>query len=128
MALSSIRPHASMSVGSADTIALTRSNSPALIASMNAAAAAASGIRRFYIPSVLQVVALVIAASSWVAGQTTTLPEQPLLGWALNADLVRRLPANGTPFALLDTVQNEAIGDRFVAGGLNVGRAPRFGG
>src|SRR5438093_900647 len=49
MALSPVRPRASMSVGSADTIALTRSYSPALIASMNAAAAAASVMGRFYL-------------------------------------------------------------------------------
>src|SRR2546427_312628 len=49
MALSPVRPRASMSVGSADTIALTRSNSPALIASMNAAVAAASDMGRFYL-------------------------------------------------------------------------------
>src|SRR5215813_6225223 len=37
MALSPVRLRASMSVGSSDTIAFTRSNSPALMASMKAA-------------------------------------------------------------------------------------------
>src|SRR6476646_6449435 len=49
MALSPVRLRASMSVGSADTIAFTRSNSPALIASMKAALLeVASGMHRFY--------------------------------------------------------------------------------
>src|SRR5438445_10648999 len=45
MALSPVRLRASMSVGSADAIAFTRSNSPALIASIKAAV---SGMGRFY--------------------------------------------------------------------------------
>src|SRR3954466_1663709 len=49
MALSPVRLRASMSVGSADTIAFTRSNSPALIASMKAALLeVVSGMPRFY--------------------------------------------------------------------------------
>src|ERR1700704_4846349 len=49
MALSPERLRASMSVGSADTIAFTRSNSPALIASMKAALLeVVSGMHRFY--------------------------------------------------------------------------------
>ena len=49
MALSPVRLRASMSVGSADTIAFTRSNSPALIASMKAALLeVVSGMHRFY--------------------------------------------------------------------------------
>ena len=54
MALSPVRLRASMSVGSADTIAFTRSNSPALIASMKAALLeVASGIPRFYRAAVI---------------------------------------------------------------------------
>src|SRR4051812_32835880 len=49
MALSPVRLRASMSVGSADTIAFTRSNSPALIASMKAALLeVVSGMHRSY--------------------------------------------------------------------------------
>ncbi|MGH9885595.1 MAG: hypothetical protein ACREBE_08710, partial [bacterium] len=49
MALSPVRLRASMSVGSPDTIAFTRSNSPALIASMKAALLeVVSGMPRFY--------------------------------------------------------------------------------
>src|SRR3989442_16007761 len=47
MALSPVRLRASMIVGSADAIALTRANSPALIASMKAAAL--SVMPRFYL-------------------------------------------------------------------------------
>src|SRR6266481_405052 len=47
MALSPVRPRASMSAGSADTIAFTRSYSPALIASMNAASL--SGMGKLYL-------------------------------------------------------------------------------
>src|ERR1700761_1255215 len=50
MALSPVRLRASMSVGSADTIAFTRSNSPALIASMKAALLeVVSGMHRSYL-------------------------------------------------------------------------------
>src|SRR5436190_6794802 len=49
MALSPVRPRASMSAGSADTMAFTRSYSPALIASMNVASV--SGMGRLYLPS-----------------------------------------------------------------------------
>ena len=59
MALSPVRLRASMSVGSADTIAFTRSNSPALIASMKAALLeVVSGMPRFYRAAV--VVALLV--------------------------------------------------------------------
>src|SRR5438876_2158514 len=47
MALSPVRPRASISVGSADTIAFTRSYSPALMASMNAASL--SGMDKLYL-------------------------------------------------------------------------------
>src|SRR6185295_18922144 len=49
MALSPVRLRASMSVGSADTIAFTRTNSPALIASLKAALLeVVSGMLRYY--------------------------------------------------------------------------------
>ena len=63
-----------------------------------------------------------------VAGQATTIPEQPLLGSALTADMLRQLPASGNPFAVLDAMQTESIADRFVAGGLNSATPPRVGG
>src|SRR5262249_23157203 len=56
------------------------------------------------------------------------LPEQPVLGTMLTAEMFRELPGNGNPFTILDVVQAEAIGDRFVAAGLNAATPPRSGG
>src|SRR5262245_36285247 len=66
------RLRASISAGSAVVIAFTRSNSPALMASINAAA---SAMARFCLAAAC---ALVTEAS--VSGQSNTIPEQPLLG------------------------------------------------
>src|SRR5262249_30023227 len=100
MALSPVLAHASISVGSADTIALTRSNSPALIASMNAAAAAASAIRRFYLA-----VVLILIASTAGAQTGTDEIRVPPLGSTLTADALTALPSSGgNLFTLLDTV------------------------
>jgi len=120
MALSPVRLRASINAGSAVTIAFTRSNSPALMASINAAE---SGIARFY----LLTAALIVTMGASVFGQSH-LPSQPLLGTALSAELLRELPASGNPFTVLDTMQTEAIGDRFVAAGLNAATPPRLGG
>src|SRR5262245_28573704 len=119
MALSPVRLRASSSAGSAVTIAFTRSNSPALMASINAAA---SGMARFY----LLIAAIILTSAPSVFGQSA--PERPVLGATLNADLLRELPASGNPMTVLDTVQNEVISDRFVAGGLNSATPPRAGG
>ncbi len=70
---------------------------------------------------------VIIAVPVSALGQTTALPEQPLLGSTLSADLLRDLPTSNTPFAVLENVQSESIGDLFSAGGLNVATAPRFG-
>src|SRR5262247_3569786 len=99
MALSPVRPHASMSVGSADTIALTRSNSPALIASMNDAAAAASGMRRFYLAFLFTLVSTAAGAQTSADGIRV-----PPLGSTLTADALADLPSSGgNLFTLLDT-------------------------
>src|SRR5262245_19252789 len=122
MALSPVRPHASMSVGSADTIALTRSNSPVLIASMNAAEAAASGMGRFYLALTFTLI------SSWAAAQTREQIQVPPLGSTLTVDALADLPSSGgNLFTLLDTVIPEVITDRVDSGGLNVGGAARIG-
>ena len=68
-----------------------------------------------------------MAASSSAAGQTIALPEQPLLGSTLTADILQDLPTSNSPFAVLENIQSETIGDRFSAGGLNAATAPRFG-
>ena len=42
--------------------------------------------------------------------------------------MLRELPASGNPFTVFDAMQTEAIGDRFVAAGLNSATPPRTGG
>src|SRR5262245_45454592 len=122
MALSPVRPHASMSVGSADTIALTRSNSPVLIASMNAAEDAASGMGRFYLALTFTLI------SSWAQAQTREQIQVAPLGSTLTVDALADLPSSGgNLFTLLDTVVPELISDRVDSGGLNVGGAARVG-
>src|SRR5207247_6077215 len=69
----------------------------------------------------------IMTVSSSAAGQTAALPEQPLLGSTLNADVVRDLPTNNSPFAVLETIQPEAIGNRFASGALSGATAPQFG-
>src|SRR5215470_17268784 len=97
MALSPVRLRASMSVGSADTIALTRSNSPAFIASMKAAAL--SGMPRFYL------LALFLLAASGARAQTpVSFEERPPLGAELTVGPIGALPSSGNLFALFDTV------------------------
>ena len=68
-----------------------------------------------------------MAVSSSAIGQTAALPEQPLLGSTLTADVVRDLPTSNSPFAVLETIQPEAIGNRFASGALSGATAPQFG-
>src|SRR5476649_890040 len=101
MALSPVRLRASMSVGSADTIAFTRSNSPALIASMKAALLeTASGMLRFY-RGLFALAMIPIAAAA--AAQTPATAEPQLLGSTLSADLLRDLPTGNSAFTVLET-------------------------
>src|SRR6185503_6983347 len=137
-----------MSVGSSDTIAFTRSNSPALIASMKAAPldVVSCIMPRFY-PGVVAVVfpapaestrrccvrlflsALVLVTAPLpLAGQAAPLPEQPLLGIAFTADRLDDLPTGANAFTLLETIQTEAISNRFSLGSVNVATAPEIGG
>src|SRR4051812_13476983 len=76
----------------------------------------------------LATLAFALVTGSPVSGQSIAIPEQPLLGSALTADMLRELPASGNPFAVFDAMQTEAISDRFVAGGLNSATPPRAGG
>src|SRR5882724_11273545 len=129
MALSPVRLRASMSVGSADTIAFTRSNSPALIASMKAALLeVVSGMPRFYraAPSmVAALLACVVSAAS--AGAQTTAPasERPPLGATITVDALGGLPSSENLFSLLDTVIPDVIGDRIDTGGVSAAAAAR---
>jgi hypothetical protein len=76
----------------------------------------------------LAAAAFALAANTAVSAQAVAMPEQPILGSALTAEMLRELPATGNPFAVLDAMQTEAISDRFVAGGLNSATPPRAGG
>ena len=148
MALSPVRLRASMSVGSADTIAFTRSNSPALIASMKAALLeVVSGMPRFYRAGSRGPKGLRYVRAPHVVAQTfrsarvrrrlrgtaraqTPVPvsEQPLLGSTLTADFLSDLPTGDNAFAVPETIQLETVSDLFSAGGLNVAAAPHVGG
>src|SRR5436190_2490411 len=114
MALSPVRLRASVSVGSADTIALTRSNSPALIASMNAAAF--SGMSRFYL-----LAAFCLAAAAADAQDAPAFRDRPPLGAEITVDPLGTLPSSANLFALLDTIVPDVIADRIDAGGTAAG-------
>src|SRR5206468_4506220 len=137
MALSPVRLRASMSVGSADTIAFTRSNSPALIASMKAALLeVVSGMPRFYPAApawaglkacatcggrtrVAQTfrsavcAAIVLFAVTARAQTPPSVSEQPLLGSTLTADFLGNLPTGSNAFAVPETIQLETVSDLF---------------
>src|SRR4029078_7791904 len=107
MALSPVRLRASMRVGSADTIAFTRSNSPALIASMKAALLeVVSGMPRFYRAALLT--AIVLAAAD-ARAQTPPVIDQPRLGSTFSAAVLRDLPTGGSVFAVPETIQLETV-------------------
>src|SRR5436305_13838858 len=114
MALSPVRLRASASVGSADTIAFTRSNSPALIASMNAAAS--SAMSRFYLLIVFS-----FAAAAARAQDAPRFQERPPLGAEITVDAIGSLPTSANLFALLDTTVPDVIADRIDAGGTATG-------
>jgi hypothetical protein len=73
---------------------------------------------------------LALALAGWSSstyGQTVALSEQPLLGTTLTGDLLRDLPTTNNPFAVLENLQTEVIGDRVSSGGMNIAPVPRFG-
>ena len=118
-----------MSVGSADTIAFTRSNSPVLIASMKAALLeVVSGMPRSYLVVVFVVFFGFVAAAR---AQTSPPPqpprERPPLGAAVTVGPLGALPAAGNLFALLDTLVPDLIADRIDAGGTSAGSPSRVG-
>src|SRR5262245_23907033 len=120
MALSPVRLRASINVGSADTIAFTRSNSPALIASMKAAAFSLMG--RFY----LAIVGCLVSVSA--AAQTPiSFEERPPLGAEITVGPIGNLPSSDNLFALFDTIVPDVIADRIEAGGTAAGAPSRVG-
>src|SRR6476661_5732303 len=115
MALSPVPLRASMSVGSTDTIAFTRSNSPALIASMKAALLlVVSGMARFY--PVWVAIALACAGSAGAQTDTSPSRERPPLGAWFTVEPLGGLPVTSSIFPLLSTVA-EVIPDRIDTGG-----------
>src|SRR3954465_12905319 len=104
IALSPLRLRASMRAGSADTIAFTRSNSPALIASMKAALLdVASGMHRYY-PGLAFVCVLACASAAGAQTSAAQREQMPLLGVGLSLDELRDLPVANSPFQLLETI------------------------
>src|SRR5262245_50430767 len=126
MALSPVRLRASMSDGSADSIAFTRSNSPALMASMNDRL---SGMARFYLA-----LAVALAVAAPAAAQSASPPssqdnapprpssqERPPLGSSFPVDALGELPSSASLFTLLDTSIPDVITDRVDTGGISAG-------
>ena len=117
-----------MSVGSADTIAFTRSNSPALIASMKAALLdVVSGIMpRFYPGRRARRLFRARCRSRRAdtrrrrANGRRSAPPSP-------SDRSALLPAAGNLFSLLDTLVPDVIADRIDAGGVGAGSPARVG-
>src|SRR4030081_1349791 len=102
MALPPVRLRASMSVGSADTIAFTRSYSPALIASMKAALLELdSCMPRFYRGPAAALAWLVLGAVAH-AQTIPTAQERPALGASITVDALGTLPASENLFSVLD--------------------------
>src|SRR6185295_3730551 len=132
MALSPLRLRASMSVGSADAIAFTRSNSPALIASMKAALLeVVSGMPPSY-PGVVFVVFMALTATARAQAPPTaqapqTPRERPPLGAVMTAGPIGALPTAANLFSLLDTLVPDVIADRIDAGGTGAGSPARVG-
>src|SRR5207237_1823233 len=125
MALSPFFARDSISAGSAESIAFTRSNSPALIASMNAGA---SAIARLYLPGgcrVLAMAAALVVAEAQRAGAQAPPGDRPPLGSHVTAAPLADLPSSADLFSLLDAAVPEVIADRIRDGGVEkeIGRA-----
>src|SRR5439155_749129 len=127
MALSPFFARDSSSAGSAESIAFTRSNSPALIASMNAGA---SAIARLYLPGgcrVLAMAAALVVAEAQRAGAQAPPGDRPPLGSHVTAAPLAGLRSSADLFSLLDAAVPEVIADRIDTGGLSTGDPARTG-
>src|SRR5256884_4058090 len=117
MALSPFFARDSASAGSAESIAFTRSNSPALIASMNAGA---SAIARLYLRGgcrVLAMAAALVVAEAQRAAAQAPPGDRPPLGSHVTAAPLADLPSSADLFSLLDAAVPEVIADRIDTGG-----------
>src|SRR5438874_380018 len=127
MALSPFFARDSSSAGSAESIAFTRSNSPALIASMNAGA---SAIARLYLRGgcrVLAMAAALVVAEAQRAAAQAPPGDRPPLGSHVTAAPLADLPSSADLFSLLDAAVPEVIADRIDTGGLSTGDPARTG-
>jgi hypothetical protein len=74
------------------------------------------------------VLAAALAGTLPPAATAQNRPAEALsLGSTLDAATLRDLPASGTVDAILETMQGEAISDRFTSGGLDIGASGRVG-
>src|ERR671931_2021531 len=124
MALSPFRARDSTSAGSAESIAFTRSNSPALIASMNAAS---SAIARLYRLRRRVAAAFLFAAVAASARAQTPPADRPPLGSHVTTAPLADLPSSADLYSLLDAAVPEVIADRIDTGGLSTGDPARTG-
>src|SRR5262245_47964792 len=120
-----------MSVGSAVTIAFTRSNSPALIASMKAALLeVVSGMHRFY-PGCGAAIAVAMLTAGPARAQEqeqASWPSRgrPPLGASFTVDALGTLPSSASIFPVLTSIA-DVIGDRNDTGGISAGSPARVG-
>src|SRR5918911_903253 len=127
-----------MSAGSSDTIALTRSNSPALIASMNAAALDVSGMGKLYpatrslprrSPRRARRRAFAVACCLWAhaAGAHGQERQRTTLDTIIPQAALEDLPAGSNLFSLFETIEPDVIADRMDTGGIRTGVPARVG-
>src|SRR5436190_10707469 len=127
MALSPVRARASTSVGSSDTIAFTRSNSPALMASMNAAwsgvGADMAGLYTCRTAAAFAAAALLLSG----AARAQTVPAAPSpLGSIVTIGPLAMLPSTEL-VELAGAEIPEIIADRVDTGGVSTGDPARTG-
>ena len=75
---------------------------------------------RFVAPIYPAIVVFSIAAPAW-AQQPPSIADRQTIGSTIGADILRDLATAGNLFAVLETMQAEAVADRFNSGGLNGG-------
>src|SRR5665213_202339 len=136
MALSPVRARAVMSAGLAVTIAFTRSNSPALMASNNPAVSMTSVMTRSY-PILVRAIGIFLltmgcgttfadaqtpAATQTPAPAAAPAParEPPGLVTSIPEVALMDLPSSSDLYSLLETMQADLISDRMDTGGLGM--------
>src|SRR5205085_10772037 len=69
-----------------------------------------------------------VALGGPVRAQAVSMPPSPEIGSTLTAETLANLPLADNQYSVLETMQPEAIADRFNNAGLNVGENARVGG